>query len=193
MPSEATTLTIRWSEEIIQSSWSIDYNGFSGSPYLYSKAYYEGIFEAEIPLMLNSLINEGTELCLYVESLEITQISINGGEAINPVAADGWGNYFNITMPGEDMVIKYNPSVSSAYTLTYEPGESGLDATFHIMDDYGGFGEAVTEADAGDQAVRDLQHLSQTLQRDAEDLVLLSVHKRSQAQARRRTPEHFLL
>lgn len=151
MPSEATTLTIRWSEEIIQSSWSIDYNGFSGSPYLYSKAYYEGIFEAEIPLMLNSLINEGTELCLYVESLEITQISINGGEAINPVAADGWGNYFNITMPGEDMVIKYNPSVSSAYTLTYEPGESGLDATFHIMDDYGGFGEAVTEADAGDQ------------------------------------------
>lgn len=54
-------------------------------------------------------------------------------------------------MPGEDMVIKYNPSVSSAYTLTYEPGESGLDATFHIMDDYGGFGEAVTEADAGDQ------------------------------------------
>ena len=152
MPSEATTLTIRWAEEIIQSSWSIDYNGLSGQPYLYSKAYYEGIFEAEEnPLTLGSLINEGTELCLYVESLEITQISINGGEAINPVATDEYGNYFNLTMPGEDLVITYNPTVSSSYTLAYVPGDSGLEATFHIIDEQGMPGPAITEAEAGDQ------------------------------------------
>ena len=151
MPSEATTLTIRWAEEIIQSSWSIDYNGFKVQPRLYAKAYYDGMFDVEAPLELDSLINEGTELCLYVESLEITQISINGGEAINPIAADGYGNYFNLTMPGEDLVITYNPTVSSSYTLAYEPGESGLEATFHIIDEQGMPGPAITEAEAGDQ------------------------------------------